>query len=374
MVDRTVAVVAATRPNFMKVAPVLAALEARFATELVHTGQHYDDRMSDNFFADLGIRRPDVNLGIGSGTHAHQTARVLMACEDHLVASRPDAVVVVGDVNSTLAATLAAVKLGIPVAHVEAGLRSGDRAMPEELNRLMTDAVARWLFTTSEGASDNLRREGVEPGWIHLVGNVMIDSLLANLDGARRRGDGLRARLGLTAARHAVMTLHRPANVDDADTLAALLAAVAEVAEEVPIVFPLHPRTRQRLAQFGLLLPEGIMAIEPLGYLDFIGLVDGSCAVLTDSGGIQEETSVLGVPCVTLRTSTERPITITQGTNVLVGTDAGAVVAAGLRAIDQPKRPADIPLWDGAAATRIADVLAAGVAARHVPRVVEAAR
>ena len=353
-----ISVVAATRPNFMKVAPVIAALAPRFEVELVHTGQHYDRRMSDSFFDDLGIPDPDVNLGIGSGTHAEQTGQVMAAYERHLMDRPPGAVIVVGDVNSTLAATLAAVKLHVPVAHVEAGLRSGDREMPEEINRILTDAVSRWLFTTSADANDNLAAEGVPGDRVHLVGNVMIDSLAAHLDDARRRGDRLRGQLGLAAAQYAVMTLHRPSNVDDRDTLQGLLDALGAVAAERPLVFPVHPRTAQRLAEFDLPLPAGVVAIEPLGYLDFIGLVDGAVAVLTDSGGIQEETSVLGVACVTMRTTTERPVTITHGTNHLVGVDPDAVCAAGLAALDAPRRPATIPLWDGHAADRIADVLA----------------
>jgi UDP-N-acetylglucosamine 2-epimerase (non-hydrolysing) len=357
-----ISVVAATRPNFMKVAPVVAALAPRCDVELVHTGQHYDRRMSDSFFDDLGIPDPDVNLGIGSGTHAEQTGQVMAAYERHLLDRRPSAVVVVGDVNSTLAATLAAVKLHVPVAHVEAGLRSGDREMPEEINRVLTDAVSRWLFTTSADADEHLAAEGIAPDRVHLVGNVMIDSLVAHLDDARGRGDRLRDDLGVASGQYAVMTLHRPSNVDDPATLRGLLAALGAVAAEVPLVFPVHPRTARRLADFDLALPDGVVAIEPLGYLDFIGLVDGAVAVLTDSGGIQEETSVLGVACVTMRTSTERPVTITHGTNRLVGVDPDAVRTAGLAALDAPRRPAAIPLWDGHAADRIADVLAAEVA------------
>lgn len=356
-----ISVVAATRPNFMKVAPIMAALPPRFEAELVHTGQHYDRRMSDSFFDDLGIPDPDVNLGIGSGTHAEQTGQVMVAYERHLMATRPSAVIVVGDVNSTLAATLAAIKLHIPVAHVEAGLRSGDREMPEEMNRILTDSVSRWLFTTSADANVNLAAMGVPDDWVHLVGNVMIDSLVAHLDEARQRGDALRAELGLVAGEYAAMTLHRASNVDDPDVFPRLLEALGTVAATHPIVFPIHPRTRQRLADFGLSLPAGITVIEPLGYLDFIGLVDGAAGVLTDSGGIQEETSVLGVPCVTLRTSTERPITITDGTNVMVGVDPDAIVREGVKALTTPRREVTIPLWDGHAAARIVDVLAAEI-------------
>lgn len=356
-----ISVVAATRPNFMKVAPIMAALKPRFEAELVHTGQHYDRRMSDSFFDDLGIPDPDVNLGIGSGSHAEQTGQVMAAYERHLIDTRPSAIIVVGDVNSTLAATLAAIKVHIPVAHVEAGLRSGDRDMPEEMNRILTDSVSRWLFTTSADADANLAAMGVNPAWVHLVGNVMIDSLRANIDEARTRGDALRDQLGVTAGDYSVMTLHRPSNVDDPELFPVLLDALGTVAADCPIVFPIHPRTRQRLADFGLALPDGITAIEPQGYLDFIGLVDGAAAVLTDSGGIQEETSVLGVPCITLRTSTERPITITDGTNVMVGVDPEAIVAAGRDAMSTPRREVEIPWWDGHAAARIVDVLAAEI-------------
>lgn len=341
----------------MKVGPLVPALrEAGAEVELVHTGQHYDERMSAGFFRELGIPAPDVNLEVGSGSHAEQTAGVLVAFERYLRDRTVDAVVVVGDVNSTIACALAAVKLHVPVAHVEAGLRSRDWTMPEEVNRVLTDRISRWLFTTSADADANLAAEGVPGAWVHLVGNVMIDTLLANLDRARQRGSGVRQQLGL-GGRYGLMTLHRPSNVDEAEALRALLGAIEEIAAEVPLLFPIHPRTANQLREFGVELPDGVRAIEPLGYLDFVGLMDRAAIVLTDSGGVQEETSVLGVPCLTLRENTERPVTCELGTNQLVGTDPDAILRAAKRALDEPCEPADIPLWDGHAASRIAGVL-----------------
>ena len=341
----------------MKVGPLVPALRSAGAdVELVHTGQHYDERMSAGFFRDLGIPAPDINLEVGSGSHGEQTAGVLMAFERYLDEREIDAVVVVGDVNSTIACAMAAVKLHIPVAHVEAGLRSRDWSMPEEVNRVLTDRISRWLFTTSADADDNLAAEGVPDDWVHLVGNVMIDTLLANVDRARERGARVREDLGL-GGRYGLMTLHRPSNVDEAEALRALLGAIGEIAGDVPLLFPTHPRTANQLAEFGVELPDGVRAIEPLGYLDFVGLMDGAAIVLTDSGGVQEETSVLGVPCLTLRDNTERPVTCQLGTNQLVGTDPDAILRAAKRALKEPTEQAEIPLWDGQAAGRIADVL-----------------
>lgn len=343
----------------MKVGPIVPALrEAGADVELIHTGQHYDERMSGGFFRDLGIPEPDVNLGIGSGTHAEQTAGVMVAFEGYLQERQIDAVVVVGDVNSTIACAMAAVKLHIPVAHVEAGLRSRDWNMPEEINRVLTDRISRWLFTTSADADVNLEAEGVPGEWVHLVGNVMIDTLLANIERARERAVATREGLGLSG-RYGVMTLHRPSNVDEAESLKALLGALGEIATDVPLVFPTHPRTANHLEGFGIELPDGIRLIDPLGYLDFVGLVDGASLVLTDSGGVQEETSVLGVPCLTLRENTERPVTCELGTNELVGTEPSAILDAAKRALDHPAAAAEIPLWDGKAADRIAQVLVA---------------
>jgi UDP-N-acetylglucosamine 2-epimerase (non-hydrolysing) len=352
--------VAGARPNFMKVAPLLRELRARpgFEALLVHTGQHYDAAMSDAFFRDLGIPEPDVNLGVGSGSHAAQTADVLRGIEPVLVERRPDVVLVVGDVNSTLAATLAAVKLGIPVAHVEAGLRSFDRSMPEEINRILTDAVSHWLFTSEPAGAENLRREGVPDERIHFVGNVMIDSLLANLERARDAAPF--EALGVRPGGYAVLTLHRPSNVDDAERLAGLFAVLEEIHAELPVVFPVHPRTRASIAsRLGGRAPR-LALVEPLGYLAFLGLTASARLVLTDSGGIQEETTALGVPCLTLRDSTERPITVLEGTNVLVGSDPAAIRAEARRVLDGAPRTGKVPaLWDGRASARIADVLAA---------------
>jgi UDP-N-acetylglucosamine 2-epimerase (non-hydrolysing) len=340
----------------MKVGPVISALRGELDVELVHTGQHYDQRMSDGFFQDLGLPKPDVNLEVGSGSHAEQTAGVMIAFERYLLDRPADAVIVVGDVNSTVACAMAAVKLHVPVAHVEAGLRSRDWEMPEEINRVLTDRISRWLFTTSEDADHNLIAEGVPAEWIHLVGNVMIDTLLANLDRARERGTMARQELSLPAD-YGILTLHRPSNVDAAASFQGLVDAILDAAGDLPFVFPAHPRTAVRLQEFGISLPESVQMIEPLSYLDFIGLVDGARLALTDSGGVQEESSVLGVPCVTLRRNTERPVTCELGTNRLAGTDPVAVRDAVKDAISATREPADIPLWDGHAGERIAAVL-----------------
>jgi UDP-N-acetylglucosamine 2-epimerase (non-hydrolysing) len=351
--------VAGARPNFMKIAPlmkVLAARVDRFDPILVHTGQHYDQAMSASFFQDLGIPEPDVNLGIGSGSHGEQTARVLMKIERLLIDRSPHVVVVVGDVNSTLAATLAAVKLHIPVAHVEAGLRSGDRDMPEEINRVMTDAVSHWLFTTEPDGEKNLLGEGVPADRVHFVGNVMIDTLLAH----RKRALELDTleRLELEAGHYAVLTLHRPSNVDSPDRLRSLFAVLDRLNDWLPVIFPVHPRTAHAIERhLGGDRPR-LRMTEPLGYLEFLRLLIGARMVLTDSGGIQEETTALGVPCLTLRDSTERPITVSEGTNTIVGTDPASIESAieKLRASPSPegRRP---ELWDGHAAERIVDIL-----------------
>jgi len=351
--------VAGARPNFMKIAPLMhefARRPSRFEPILVHTGQHYDRAMSDSFFRDLGIPEPDVNLGVGSGSHGEQTAQVLMKIERLLIERRPDVVLVVGDVNSTLAATLAAVKLHIPVAHVEAGLRSWDREMPEEINRVLTDSVSHWLFTTEAVAETNLLREGVPPERIHFVGNVMIDTLLSHRERARKLNTV--ERLGLSPQGYAILTLHRPSNVDSADQLRRLFEVLGRLNAELPVVFPVHPRTAKAIEQnLGDTKPE-LMMTPPLGYLEFLGLLMDAQMVLTDSGGIQEETTALGVACLTLRDSTERPVTVSEGTNTIVGTDPEAIEKAiqKLRQSAPPKgrRPA---LWDGNAATRIVDIL-----------------
>jgi UDP-N-acetylglucosamine 2-epimerase (non-hydrolysing) len=346
--------VAGARPNFMKVAPILQAFRAN-TTEtvlLVHTGQHYDERMSQEFFRDLRLPEPDVNLSVGSGTHAQQTARVMMAFEGVCLRERPDWVVVVGDVNSTVAAALASKKLGIRVAHVEAGLRSRDMSMPEEINRLCTDAISDLLFTTDRIANENLRAEGVPELRIRLVGNTMIDTLLANLERAR----SLPPPMEIADREYAVLTLHRPSNVDDPDVLAGLMHAIQEIASRIPIVFPVHPRTASKLN--GLRACKSVHLTEPMGYLRFLALVARSRMVLTDSGGIQEETTVLGVPCVTMRCNTERPVTCEIGTNILVGNRPDAVRNAALRVLSGETKPHRIPdLWDGCAGERIVQIL-----------------
>ncbi|MEY2476032.1 MAG: hypothetical protein QOG87_1347 [Actinomycetota bacterium] len=347
---------AGARPNFMKIKPVLDALESRGVDAILcHTGQHYDPLMSDVFFSELGIRRPDHHLEVGSGSHAEQTAGVMTAFESLVTAVSPDVVVVVGDVNSTMAAAVVAAKAGVLVAHVEAGLRSRDWSMPEEINRVVTDRVSDYLFAPSADAVDNLVREGYRSDQIHLVGNVMVDTLLANLERARARP--ILADLGLTARKYGLVTLHRPANVDAPEVLAGITAALAEVAAECPLLFPVHPRARDAVEAGGV--PDGVRVIDPLGYLDFIALEAEAALVLTDSGGVQEETTVLGVPCLTLRDNTERPITVDEGTNTVVGTDPKRIVVTArdaLGAAPHGRRPA---LWDGKAAARIADVLLA---------------
>lgn len=354
--------VAGARPNFMKIAPIMAAMQQAdgVTPQLVHTGQHYDRAMSDVFFEELGIPRPDFELGVGSGSHAHQTARIMMAFEDLCLAQRPDAVLVVGDVNSTLACSVVASKLGIPVAHVEAGLRSGDRSMPEEINRLVTDAISDWLFTTSRDADANLRREGVAADKIHFVGNVMVDTLLAQRE--RALATGTVARLKLERGGYGLLTLHRPSNVDDPQVLNQLLDALAHVGEQLPLVFPIHPRTRSRLEAMGEQAGQGRLAqvrwLEPQNYLGFVDLMAGARMVLTDSGGLQEETTVLGVPCLTLRENTERPVTIDEGTNTLVGTQTAAIIAAADDILQNGGKAGRIPeFWDGRSAERIVAVL-----------------
>jgi UDP-N-acetylglucosamine 2-epimerase (non-hydrolysing) len=350
--------VAGARPNFTKIAPLMREFGSRpgFESFLVHTGQHYDAKMSENFFRDLGIPEPDINLGVGSGSHAEQTGQVLIKFEGVLQAEQPDLVVVVGDVNSTLAATLAAVKLDIPVAHVEAGLRSGDRKMPEELNRLMTDVVSSWLFTTEPDGEANLLREGVDPKRIHFVGNVMIDTLLANLERAKKL-DTL-SRLGLVAGEFALLTLHRPSNVDDPKRLAELFSALEEIHERVPILFPVHPRTASKISESLGGRAMKLQIVEPQDYLEFLLLMSEAKLVLTDSGGVQEETTALGTPCFTLRDSTERPITVTHGSNTMVGADRDVILREVGIALDGNPKAGMVPdLWDGRAAVRIADVI-----------------
>jgi UDP-N-acetylglucosamine 2-epimerase (non-hydrolysing) len=358
--------VVGARPNFMKMAPILRALAAHqppVPALLVHTGQHYDQDMSDRLFVDLGLPRPDINLDVGSGTHAVQTAEVMRRFEPALDAHNPCCVLVVGDVNSTLACTLVAVKKGVPVAHVEAGLRSNDRKMPEEINRVLTDQVADRLYTTERSAGANLLREGVALERVRFVGNVMIDSLRANHAQARSAADTLRQHridpaLLSDAKGYGVVTLHRPSNVDDAGTLRHLFGVLGEVARQLPLVFVLHPRTRGNIERFGLgefVDPARMALLPPQGYLEMLGLMSGASLVLTDSGGLQEETTALGVPCLTLRDNTERPITIEQGTNTLVGRDRTAILNGVTEILNGQGKRGRIPeLWDGHAAERIA--------------------
>ena len=355
--------VAGARPNFMKIAPLMDAFAATEGIEpmLVHTGQHYDETMSDLFFRQLGIPEPDINLGVGSASHAVQTAEIMRAFEPVVLDEKPDAVLVVGDVNSTIACGLVAVKLGVALIHVEAGLRSFDRAMPEEINRILTDAISDMLFVTEKSGRENLLNEGVAESKIFLVGNVMIDTLLKNK--AKADASGILDEMGLEAGQYAAMTLHRPANVDDAVVFARLLDAIDVIQSDMPVVFPIHPRTRKNLTSLGLAdRVEGMTALrllDPIGYLDFLKLTSSARLVLTDSGGIQEETTILKVPCLTLRDSTERPITAEVGSNTVVGTESEAIVSAYRKIMDGSARRAEIPdLWDGQAARRIAGILA----------------
>ena len=400
--------VVGARPNFMKVAPIIAAINrhnAKMAGDkgnqpsaepishvLVHTGQHYDQRMSDSFFADLNLAMPDVHLGVGSGSHAAQTAEIMRKFEEVLAREKPDVIVVVGDVNSTLACALVASKISFDssgarplVAHVEAGLRSFDRSMPEEINRILTDQLADLLFVTEEDAIHNLTREGIPASKIHFAGNTMIDSLLACKKKAgastilHRLGlgaNGYNNGSGESTTRYALLTLHRPANVDRRDAFLNILEGLEEAAKELPIIFPAHPRTQKRITQFGLerrldwrhmqpqgdgVYPEngaaGVHITEPLGYLDFLWLMSNAALVVTDSGGIQEETTCLGVPCVTVRENTERPVTVTVGTNVLAGVHKDGIRAAIRRQLKLKTAGAVPKLWDGKSAARILDVL-----------------
>jgi UDP-N-acetylglucosamine 2-epimerase (non-hydrolysing) len=341
------------RPNFMKAAPVLAALRARDVEQvLVHTGQHYDTTLSDVFFQQLGIPEPDVNLGVGSGSHAQQTAAIIQQFEPVLLERKPDCVVVYGDVNSTIATALVASKLGVKIAHVEAGLRSFDRTMPEEINRILTDQLADFLFTPSEDGDQHLAHEGIPATKVFLVGNVMIDTLIRMkpaIDAAAQPLDG---------KKFVLVTLHRPANVDDLDWLGAMFSALRSLAADTDVVFPVHPRTRERMKSLPRSATQGLRLIDPLPYVEFLAHQKTARLVITDSGGVQEETTYLGVPCITVRDNTERPITITIGTNRLVGRNVAKVGAAAKEILSGKAKPGGIPpLWDGKAAERIADIL-----------------
>jgi UDP-N-acetylglucosamine 2-epimerase (non-hydrolysing) len=354
-------IIAGARPNFMKIAPIIHAMHARqkagagFTYRLVHTGQHYDPQMSKNFFLQLGIPQPDVNLEVGSGTHAEQTAAIMTRYEKLLMEKRSDLCLVVGDVTSTMACSIAAQKLGVKVAHVEGGIRSGDWTMPEEINRMVTDAITNWFFTTSENANRNLRQSGVPDDRIYFVGNTMIDTLLANMDRLRR--PAFWDAHGLSPGAYFVLTLHRPTNVDGAAGFARLLQAIGQGTRGLPVMFPVHPRTAKTLQSLEA-LPLNLKFVEPQPYLEFNYLVKHSKAVITDSGGITEESTVMGVPCMTLRDNTERPETVTLGTNELLGTDPVALKPALDRLFAGEWKKGSIPeLWDGRASDRIVDAL-----------------
>jgi UDP-N-acetylglucosamine 2-epimerase (non-hydrolysing) len=365
--------VAGARPNFMKIAPIVRALggHPQLRYRIVHTGQHYDHDMNEVFFEELGIPQPDTFMGAGGGTHAEQTARIMVAFEALCQQERPDAVVVVGDVNSTLACSIAARKLHIPVAHVEAGLRSGDMSMPEEINRLVTDSISNWFFVTEPSGVDNLRREGKPETAIHYVGHVMVDNVLyqaGRLEQQRQahaHGETARwkaAHQGVGAG-YGVVTLHRAGNVDDAVILGRIAGALREIARELPLIFPVHPRTRASLERFAIDLGPDVTLVGPQGYMAFLDLWKDAALVLTDSGGLQEETTALAVPCITLRDNTERPVTVEEGTNVLAGTDPERIVAEARRVLrGEGKRGRRPELWDGRAAQRIVNVLAEDLA------------
>ncbi len=355
--------VAGARPNFMKIAPIVRALrrDGRLDFRIIHTGQHHDREMNDVFFEELGIPQPDVRLGCGGGSHAEQTGKIMAAYEKLCADALPAAVLVVGDVNSTLACSIVAKKLGIRVAHVEAGLRSGDMAMPEEINRRVTDSISDWFFVTEPSGLEHLRNEGKPMDKVYDVGNVMVDNLLyqaeqlSRTDTSGYETDAIKRR----HARYGVVTLHRPSNVDNAEALERMGVALRAVGSDIPLVFPVHPRTRNSMQKFGVELGPNVELTGPQAYMPFLHLWKDAAVVLTDSGGLQEETTALGVPCVTVRENTERPITVEQGTNVLAGTEPGAVIAAAREAIaGRSRRGRRPPLWDGRAAERIVDILA----------------
>lgn len=355
--------VVGARPNFMKAAPVIAALQSHADTDqrLVHTGQHYDDNMSDVFFRQLGLPRPDINLEVGSGSHATQTAEIMVRFEQYVMNARPDVVLVYGDVNSTAACSLVCAKLGVRVAHVEAGLRSFDREMPEEINRLVTDQLADILYTPSRDADENLVREGVHPERIIRVGNVMIDTVVRLLPKAEAKWKELSKRFGVVEGGYGLVTVHRPSNVDDPVMLTQIVGTLDSLADMVPLVFPVHPRTRQRMASAGL-EPQRLQLVEPVGYLDFLALQSHAKLVITDSGGVQEESTYLGIPCLTMRENTERPVTVTEGTNILIGRDMRKLRHESERILNGTAKKGRAPeLWDGKAAERIVAFIKEGV-------------
>lgn len=361
---KTLYLVAGARPNFMKIAPIVRAIQAHGGLEfrIIHTGQHYDREMNEVFFEELGIPEPDVFMAAGGGSHAQQTAKIMVAFEELCQAQRPDAVLVVGDVNSTLACSIVAKKLNIPVAHVEAGLRSGDMTMPEEINRLVTDSISDWFFVTEPSGATHLRREGKAESAIHYVGHVMVDNLLFQAEKLKDADtSGFETSAFKAAQRsYGVVTLHRPSNVDSAEMMARIGGALREIAAELPLIFPVHPRTRANLEKFGVDLGPNVKLIGPQAYMAFLNLWKDAVVVLTDSGGLQEETTALGVPCITIRENTERPVTVDEGSNVLAGTDPVRIVAEARKVLrgqgKQGRRP---QLWDGRAAERIVNILAA---------------
>lgn len=357
--------VAGARPNFMKIAPIVRALQAHggLRFKIIHTGQHYDREMNEVFFEELGIPTPDVFMGAGGGSHSEQTAKIMLGFEQLCQGDRPDAVLVVGDVNSTIACSIVAKKLHIPVAHVEAGLRSGDRTMPEEINRLVTDSISDWFFVTEPSGMENLLREGQSQDKIHFVGHVMVDNLLYQHDKLRHMDVSVFATADFksTQQRYGVVTLHRPSNVDEAGTFVRIGQALRAISETLPLIFPVHPRTRANLDKFGIDLGEQVRLTGPLAYMEFLNLWKDAEVVMTDSGGLQEETTALGVPCFTLRENTERPVTVEEGTNVLVGTRPEAIHAAFAK-LGQAKSGRRPKFWDGKAAERIVEILARDLA------------
>lgn len=360
--------VAGARPNFMKIAPIVRALQAQDALtyKIIHTGQHYDREMNDVFFEELGIPQPDVFMAAGGGSHAQQTAKIMLGFEELCQNERPAAVLVVGDVNSTLACSIVAKKLNIPVAHVEAGLRSGDMAMPEEINRLVTDSISDWFFVTEPSAVEHLRREGKPEAAIHYVGHVMVDNVLyqadklSHADTTAFETSAWKARQ--EGRRYGVVTLHRPSNVDDPETFTRIAGALKEIAADLPLIFPVHPRTRANIEKFGIDLGPNITLAGPQAYMAFLNLWKDAAVVLTDSGGLQEETTALGVPCITVRENTERPVTVDEGSNVLAGTDPAAILLETRKVLRGEGKLGRRPhLWDGRAAERIVGILARGL-------------
>lgn len=357
---KKVILVVGARPNFMKIAPIwkeMKKFRKKFQLIILHTGQHYDKNMSDLFFRDLELPKPDIYLGVGSGSQAVQTAKIMIELEKVLVKEKPDLIIAVGDVNSTLACSIVAAKLLISVAHIEAGLRSFDRTMPEEINRIVTDHLSTFLFTTCKDANENLKREGISEKKVLFVGNVMIDTLIKSK--VKTQNSKILKKLGLNRGNYTVLTLHRPGNVDDRNTLQRIFGALEKISNYIPVIFPAHPRTLKKMRSFEINInSKNVKLIEPLGYIDFLKLYMNSKFVMTDSGGIQEETTYLGIPCLTLRENTERPITVKEGTNVLVGTDKGKIIDESLKILDEKHKTGKIPkFWDGKTSQRIVKIL-----------------